>query len=228
MKSAELTELLGVSVSWFEPYKTKRDAMALVTVTKNESERSVLISPRGLMVVDSNNYVMPPYERNVKSKSRFVLVGQRVAKSITWGVLGVLCLFSIALGTNLAQARVVLTDSMSPAIKPGDVIIATKPNFVAPEKGKVVIYTGKRFNGTIVGSFSHRIIGGDASNGFIVKGDKNESADVQRPGISDIEGVVLFTIPFLGLLLTPQNLTLLLFCGFGFWLIYDAFRMSKR
>jgi signal peptidase I len=180
------------------------------------------------MVVDSNNYVMPPYERNVKSKSRFVLVGQRVAKSITWGVLGVLCLFSIALGTTLAQARVVLTDSMSPAIRPGDVIIATKPNFVAPEIGKVVIYTGKRFNGTIVGSFSHRIIGGDASNGFIVKGDKNESADVQRPGISDIEGVVLFTIPFLGLLLTPQNLTLLLFCGFGFWLIYDAFRMSKR
>ncbi len=92
----------------------------------------------------------------------------------------------------------------------------------------MVIYTGKKFDGTPVASFTHRIIGGDQTSGFVVKGDKNESPDVQKPVLSEIEGVVLFTISNLGLFLTPQNLTLLLFTFFGLWLIFDAFRMGRK
>jgi hypothetical protein len=51
---------------------------------------------------------------------------------------------------------------------------------------------------------------------------------VQKPVLSEIEAVMLFTIPSLGLLLTPQSLTLLLFTFFGLWLIFDAFRMDRK
>jgi hypothetical protein len=93
-----------------------------------------------------------------------------------------------------------------------------------PQIGDVVTYTGKRFDGTVVASFSHRIISGDTVSGFTVKGDNNVSPDVQKPKLGDIEGVLLFTIPFLGRLLNPQVLTLILISGFGLWLIVDAFR----
>jgi hypothetical protein len=61
-----------------------------------------------------------------------------------------------------------------------------------------------------------------------VKGDNNQNADVQRPLLSDIQGVVLFTIPFVGLLLTPQNLILILFTFLGLWLIFDSFRLGRQ
>jgi hypothetical protein len=72
--------------------------------------------------------------------------------------------------------------------------------------------------------FSHRIIGGDAKAGFIVKGDANPSPDVQRPLIPDIEGTVVFVIPFLGKILAPKSLFILVPLIFGFWLIRDALK----
>jgi hypothetical protein len=75
--------------------------------------------------------------------------------------------------------------------------------------------------------FSHRIIGGDAQTGFIVKGDANPSPDVQHPLIPDIEGVVVFVIPFLGKILAPKSLFILVPLVFGFWLITDALKNEK-
>jgi len=205
MKTAELSNLLGAPINWQEPYFTKRDAMALITVTRNNTEKSVLISPRGLMQVDSDNYVLAPKERNQKKVSYLRRITAQIIKITSWIILSMLTIASISLITNTTQARVVLTDSMSPHI-----------------------VTGKKFDGTPVASFTHRVIGGDQTSGFVVKGDKNESPDVQKPVLNEIEAVMLFTIPSLGLLLTPQSLTLLLFTFFGLWLIFDAFRMGRR
>jgi hypothetical protein len=47
---------------------------------------------------------------------------------------------------------------------------------------------------------------------------------VQKPVLSEIEGVIFLTIPLVGKLLSPQVFILLLLCGFGIWLIVDAFR----
>jgi signal peptidase len=138
--------------------------------------------------------------------------------------LGILAAASIVLASGLADARVVLTGSMAPAIKPGDVVVAVSPQRKAPKIGDVVVYTGRRFDGTKVADFSHRIIAGDGKSGFTVKGDHNSTPDVQKPTIKDISGVVLFTIPFVGRILNPQALLLLLILGFGIWLIVDAFR----
>jgi signal peptidase I len=228
MKTAELSNLLGAPINWQEPYFTKRDAMALITVTRNNTEKSVLISPRGLMQVDSDNYVLAPKERNQKKVSYLRRITAQIIKITSWIILSLLTIASISLITNTTQARVVLTDSMSPHIVPGDVVIAVGTNWKTPKIGDVVIYTGKKFDGTPVASFTHRVIGGDQTSGFVVKGDKNESPDVQKPVLNEIEAVMLFTIPSLGLLLTPQSLTLLLFTFFGLWLIFDAFRMGRR
>jgi signal peptidase I len=228
MKTAELSNLLGAPINWQEPYFTKRDAMALITVTSKNIEKSVLISPRGLMQVDGDNYVLAPKERAKSKRSANVRILARIFQFTSWILLAVLSLSAVMLVTNVAQARVVLTDSMSPEIMPGDVVIAVGTNWKNPKVGDVVIYTGKKFDGTPVASFTHRVIGGDQTSGFVVKGDKNESPDVQKPVLSEIEAVMLFTIPSLGLLLTPQSLTLLLFTFFGLWLIFDAFRMGRR
>ncbi len=228
MKTAELSNLLGAPINWQEPYFTKRDAMALITVTSKNIEKSVLISPRGLMQVDGDNYVLAPKERGKSKRSAAARILARTFQFTSWSLLAVLSLSAVMLVTNIAQARVVLTDSMSPEIMPGDVVIAVGTNWKNPKVGDVVIYTGKKFDGTPVASFTHRVIGGDQTSGFVVKGDKNESPDVQKPVLSEIEAVMLFTIPSLGLLLTPQSLTLLLFTFFGLWLIFDAFRMGRK
>jgi signal peptidase len=116
---------------------------------------------------------------------------------------------------------------MVPAIKPGDIIFTTKPTYLSPKKGDVVVYTPRRLDGTPVADFAHRIIGGDATSGWIVKGDANPNPDDQRPKINDIVGVVIFTIPFIGKFLTPQMLSLVLLFAFAIWLILDAFRAPE-
>ena len=228
MRTAEISELLSIPIKWIEPKKTKRDAMALITVTSGNSEKSVLISPRGLMQVDANNYVLAPEEREDLKKSIFTQIVKRLFQIASWSMLTCLVMFTIVLATDTTQARVVLTDSMSPTIKPGDVVISVSPKLKSPKVGDVVTYVGRKFDGTPVASFTHRIVGGNPRSGLIVKGDNNQNADVQRPLLSDIQGVVLFTIPFVGLLLTPQNLILILFTFLGLWLIFDSFRLGRQ
>jgi signal peptidase len=113
---------------------------------------------------------------------------------------------------------------MAPAIHTGDVIITTPVSRKTPEVGDVIAYQAKRFNGDSVAVFSHRIISGDIENGFVVKGDSNKTPDTQRPTRGDILGVVIFVIPYIGNLLTPKALFLLVPCIFGFWLILDAMK----
>jgi uncharacterized membrane protein HdeD (DUF308 family) len=68
------------------------------------------------------------------------------------------------------------------------------------------------------------VIGGDEKSGYLVKGDANDQADVQRPITSEIEGVVLFTIPKVGLLLNPQTMSLLLVFLIGIWFVAKGVR----
>jgi signal peptidase I len=206
----DLKPELSVPLRWVQPSNVNRGAMALVTVSGASGEKSVLISNKGLMVVDSQNYVLAPKER-IKPKARPIFVG---------GLFS----FSLLNISGEIKSQIVLTGSMIPAINPGDMVISTSPNRITPEIGDVVVYAGKRLDGSKVASFAHRIIGGDFKSGFVVKGDNNPDPDTQRPVLSEIEGVVLFTIPFVGQLLNPQIFVLLLLCAFGLWLIVDAFR----
>ncbi|MSZ38196.1 MAG: signal peptidase I, partial [Actinobacteria bacterium] len=181
-------------------------------------------SSRGIRVVDSTEYVLAPRERVIAKRNPVKSALQISTKVAGWLVVSILLLFTCANVAGLVDSRVVLTGSMIPSINPGDLVISASPTRLMPDIGDVVIYTGKKFDGTTVASFAHRIIGGNAVSGFEVKGDNNPNPDVQKPVLSEIEGVVFLTIPLVGKLLSPQVFILLLLCGFGIWLIVDAFR----
>ena len=224
MRSANLHELLGVPIEWIEPRKTKSDAMALITVTKNKLEHGILITPRGLMKVDSKNYVISQLNNSETQVSIFKKTRLLIAKTFSILILLLLATSSLLVTTNVVQAKIVLTESMQPVINPGDLLVSISPRFNSPQVGEVVIYTGKKFDGTVVASFAHRVIGGDESTGYIVKGDANEQADVQRPILSEIEGVVLFSIPKVGLLFNPKTMTLFLVFLLGIWFVANGAR----
>jgi len=224
MRSANLHELLGVPIEWIEPRKTKSDAMALITVTKNKLEHGILITPRGLMQVDSRNYVLSPLNNSEEQVNILKKTTVLVAKTFSIIILFMLAASSLLITTHVVQAKIVLTESMQPVINPGDLLVSVSPRFNSPQMGDVVIYTGKKFDGTVVASFAHRVIGGDEKSGYLVKGDANDQADVQRPIISEIEGVVLFNIPKVGLLLNPQTMSLLLVFSIGIWFVAKGVR----
>jgi signal peptidase len=224
MLTANLDVELGAPLRWIEPPKTKRNAMALVTVSNTSGEKSVLISSRGVMVVDSKNYVLAPKERMKQPSHPIRAVFKLTGKVAAWSLVAFFLSFSLLNVSGLIKSQVVLTGSMIPAINPGDMVVSTTPDKKAPQIGDVVVYSGKRFDGTEVASFAHRIIGGNATTGFTVKGDNNPDPDTQKPVLSEIQGVVLLTIPFVGLVLNPQVFVLFLLVGFGIWLIVDAFR----
>jgi signal peptidase I len=203
------------------------DLFTLVTVSNSSGSASSLVSGDRVVEVNASAFVQTPKERVVtdweRLKSRlyasYVVLG--------YGFLILLITFSIFSFGGVIKARVVLTGSMEPVISPGDVVVTTPIKRREPELGDVVTYVAKRFDGSPVGTFTHRIIGGDNKDGFIVKGDANPSPDIQRPKFEDIAGVVIFTIPFVGTLMTPRALAILVPTLFGIWLVVDALRKRE-
>ena len=193
-------------------------------MTSAAGEQSAYISSQGVTVINAGQLVeAAPEVENEDSKKEHL--GIKKAMSVSGYLVAILLIVFAGFSfTGNVKARIVLTGSMSPAISVGDVIVTVPITQKEPQIDDVIAYQAKRFNGENVAVFSHRIIGGDIENGFIVKGDANKSPDPQKPKAGDILGVVLFTIPFIGNLLTPKALFLLIPCLFGLWLIMDAMK----
>jgi signal peptidase I len=200
------------------------DSNILVTVTSVAGENSAHISGGVIRELKSDYFVeSAPTPTAAAATNRFA--GIRKAMTISgYASAIVLLAFSAFSFNGDIKARIVMTGSMAPAIHTGDIILTTPISHKTPKKGDVIAYQAKRFNGEKVAVFSHRIMGGDIKNGFIVKGDSNKSPDSQKPKAEDILGVVVLVIPYVGNLLTPKALFLLVPCLFGFWLILDAMK----
>lgn len=209
---------------WLEGNSLHEDSNILVTVTSLEGERSAYISGHSVTELQAGQLVDPAPEVERAKPSRNYSGTKRAMTISGYAIAIVLLSFSVLSFSGVAKARIVLTGSMKPAISPGDIIITTPIANKAPKLGDVIAYQARRFNGQAVAVFSHRIIGGDIKSGFVVKGDANKTPDNQKPVSKDILGVVIFTIPFLGNILTPKALFLLLPCIFGLWLILDAMK----
>jgi signal peptidase I len=196
----------------------------LVTVSNGKEERTALISASGFMMVLAKDYVVTPKERAVPPKTPVRSAVALGVKILGWSMVGIFLATTTLTFAKVIDTRVVLTGSMAPAINPGDIIFTAPVSRMKPKMNDVVVYSGKRFDGSPVAPFAHRIIGGGPSQGFEIKGDANPEPDVQRPKLSEIEGVVFSRLPFVGRLLQPQTMMLLLLAGFGIWLIIGAFR----
>ena len=212
---------------WIEGESNTADSKILLTITSPMGEETALISNEEIVQSKAKLFVEAPAERvEVVGKNLFAKINSGL-KIAGYLMAAVVISFSALSFTGVVKARIVLTGSMQPVINPGDVIITTPVSNRTPKVGDIVAYTARRFNGGEVGVFSHRIVGGDSKTGFIVKGDKNKAPDVQKPMLSDITGVVIYIIPFIGNFLTRKALFLIIPTIIGLWLVLDAMKNAE-
>jgi signal peptidase I len=223
MSKRELSLGLGVPLS-LDFKESPSDAMALITVSDGQSEKSVLISQRGMVSIDADKYLQAPKERLRPKRDFRKDLAQAGLQGAGWFFAALLLTFVSLTTTGLMKAEIVLTGSMEPALSPGDVVLELTPEHKVPKVGDIATYLGKRLDGSVVAKFTHRIIGQDEKNNYIFQGDANPTADTQHPKIDEITGVSFLVIPMVGTLLSPKILMMLLLAGFGIWLIVDAFR----
>jgi len=212
---------------WIEDSKPNPNKFVLVTVSGDKGEQTALITGTKSFDSKAKHFVQAPKERIVKGGDLWKLKISKLLKGTSFVVLTVLLTFSLLSFAGVVKARIVLTESMKPTINAGDIVLSLNPNRMPPEVGDVATYTARRFDGSSVASFTHRIISGDAESGFVMKGDNNPAPDTQKPELKDITGVVFYTIPLIGKLLTPSGLLVLVPSIFGLWLIRDSLRNDK-
>ncbi len=122
----------------------------------------------------------------LRKKVAYILV----VAMLTLGVAGFL-FFHLSSDYNIYIAR---SGSMSPAINQGDMV------FTGPVNGP---FSGDIKMGTIVtyerdeSAITHRVIGFDGDM-LVTKGDASEDADMWPVPISNVKGVYLFRLPYLG------------------------------
>lgn len=209
---------------WIEGTSQYSDSKVLLTISNRFGEESVLITPDNVVRSNPRIFVQAPPERIVTKSQLRQLKVKRAFSYFGYIFSAVLITFSLLSVSGYTKARIVLTDSMAPKIKSGDIVILANTPRAQPKQGDVVAYTGRRFSGEIVGTFTHRIIGGNQNEGFLVKGDANPSPDVQRPKLEDISGVVIAVIPTIGRFLTPKMLMILVPLFLGLWLVFDSLK----
>ena len=212
---------------WITDENPEPEKYVLVTVSGEKGEQTVLVTSEKTFESKARHFVQAPKERVVQGSDKFKNQIARSIKLVGYVFVTVMLTFSVLSFAGITKARIVLTESMQPTINPGDIVLSLNPERLPPKVGDVVTYTGSRYDGTAVSSFTHRVMSGDAQNGFVMKGDNNPAPDTQQPTLADISGVVFYTIPIIGKLLTPRGLLVLVPSIFGLWLVIDALRNEK-
>jgi signal peptidase I len=219
-----LFEATSTEEMWVEGQSQYADSKVLLTISNANGEKTVLITPTEVTPTKSKLFVQAPPERiATPAQARNNKIGN-VVKFLGYALSGILISFSVLSASGFVKARIVLTGSMEPAIHPGDIVLLAPTPRTQPELGDIAAYTARRFSGESVGIFTHRIIGGDPVNGWLMKGDNNPTPDVQKPKAEDISGVVFFVIPWIGKLMAPKMLMILIPVGVGIWLIIDTLK----
>ena len=219
-----LFEATSTEEMWVEGQSQFADSKVLVTISNALGERTVLITPTDIAPTKSKMFVQAPPERiATPAQARSTKINNAI-KYIGYAISAVLISFSVLSASGFMKARIVLTGSMEPTIKPGDIVLLAPTPRTQPKLGDIAAYTARRFSGESVGIFTHRIIGGDPVNGWVMKGDNNPTPDVQKPKAADISGVVFFVIPWVGKLMAPKMLMILIPVGVAIWLIIDTLK----
>lgn len=118
--------------------------------------------------------------------------------------------------------------SMLPRYKTGDLVLVERK--ASYHVGQVIAYHVPKGDPMAGAQVIHRIIGGDATHGFIVQGDNRTAPDVWRPKPQDIVGAKALRIPnavlVLQFLRSPVLIALLAAC-FVFVHVLGAGRRSS-
>jgi signal peptidase I len=97
-----------------------------------------------------------------------------------------------SLGGNAGYV-LVSGQSMEPRYHTGDMVLVEKQASYHP--GQVIAYRVPKGDAMAGAQVIHRIIGGDAKHGFVVRGDNRTAPDVWRPRPGDIVGAKTLRIP---------------------------------
>lgn len=135
-------------------------------------------------------------------------------KSILWIIL-VLLLYHIILvmipyisktestGVLGYRAYVIISDSMTPYINEGDIVIVKKYDEERIQKGDVITF--EKDEETI----THRVVEITENNGikeYVTKGDNNTIEDSETVRYEEIKGIQVITVPWLGnLIIALEN-----------------------
>lgn len=106
---------------------------------------------------------------------------------------------------------IVAGDSMRPTLQSGDLVVAFEQDSYTA--GDVIVYRVPAAEPGAGTHIVHRIVGGSAGTGFLVKGDSREHADYSRPRTEEIVGKMRLSVPSVGSVLvflrTPAGIALI-------------------
>ena len=213
-------------VVYNRPYQIPMPVAAAVANRTVKQQRRRLTLPKSRQSIDNSQpqrYQEQPsnlwqQEDLIPARSRDRSPGRSKAafKAFESVAMGLLAVFVLLIAFQVLQLRVVLSGSMLPVLKIGDVVLVENTKYRKPQINDIVLYTARALDGTPVTTYAHRIIGGSAQGGWTIKGDNNNQPDYGLKANKDVKGVVILTIPKLGRLLSPIPIALML--G-GIWLI---------
>jgi signal peptidase len=110
-----------------------------------------------------------------------------------------------------AGYTIVSGTSMSPTLESGDLVVTQRQS--AYSAGDVIVYTVPQGEAGAGAHVIHRVVGGDARTGLVVRGDNLVVVDPCHPTADDVVGKVEVTIPQAGdtllLIRTPLGAALL-------------------
>ncbi len=213
-------------VVYNRPYQIPMPVAAAVANRTVKQQRRRLTLPKSRQSIDNSqpqSYQEQPsnlwqQEDLIPTRSTSRAPGRSRAafKAVESVAMGLLAVFVLLIAFQVLQLRVVLSGSMLPVLKIGDVVLVENTKYRKPQINDIVLYTARALDGTPVTTYAHRIIGGSAQGGWTIKGDNNNQPDYGLKANKDVKGVVILTIPKLGRLLSPIPIALML--G-GIWLI---------
>ena len=115
-------------------------------------------------------------------------------------------------------ARYVLVsgNSMEPTLSSLDFVVARRTSTY--EVGDIVVFPVPETDGRLF--VIHRLVGGNARDGFVMQGDNRSTPDIWKPTPDDIAGKLWFSIPAGGraLLVLRSPAIVALFAGLGAFL----------
>ncbi len=91
------------------------------------------------------------------------------------------------------KPSVIVTASMMPSIKPGDVVVVDPDR--KPALGQIVLVNDPE---AATGRIAHRVTAIDPDGTMTTKGDANQSVDSVRHGLTDVVGVARLVVPGAG------------------------------
>jgi signal peptidase I len=118
-----------------------------------------------------------------------------LARIILFVIAG--CLFWSALPTLWGwKTTTVMTDSMAPSVRAGDIVVAMPHSDPAALLGRVILFNDPDHAGVLR---LHRLVAPNSDGMLITRGDANAAADSSPVALEDVLGVAVMRTPALGM-----------------------------